>query len=208
MAKNYLVTFLSDDDVGTQYANTICVHDDELTARSGSQFIGEVETWLKTKYCNFLPTSMTLRALRAYHIPATYGADTDVATLSESQAGALSIGTGTVPREVTCTLTLRSTHTSRRSMGRLSLPSPRNPSTLDGSSNWVLASSYIANIKTFADALLAGRDIGTLGADGHLSTRIYSRKDHIEGDTDPTWDVSTYIVRPRPRWLRRRTTAP
>lgn len=209
MAVDYLLTFLSDDDVGVQYANTVCIHDsDPAGASSPDSRLDDVETWLKVKYANFLPSTITLRTLRLFRIPAVYGDDSEVASKDVNLVGALSVGTGTVPRETVLTLTLRSNHTSRRKMGRLFIPSPRNPSTLDGASRWVTSSSYVVNVKAFADALLAGHDLGVAGANGHLSTRVYSRQTHKEQSGDKTTDIDTYIVQPRPRWLRRRVTAP
>lgn len=209
MSKDYLVTFLSDDAGGVQYANTICVHDDELGGpRSPAEFVDEVEPWLKTKYTNCLPATLTLRVLRAFQIPAVYGDDSEIADKIVTQVGALSIGTGTVPRELTMILALRSSHTSRRKMGRLYMPSPRNPSMLDGDANWATGGSYYTNVGLFGQALLDGHDIGIAGADGHLSTRIYSRQTHKEASGDKTSDVDTYTRRIRPHFLRRRTTAP
>jgi len=209
VAKDYLLTFLSDDDVGVQYANTICVHDDELGGpRPGNEILDDIESWLKTKYTNFLPSSMTLRKLRLFQIPATYGDDSNVYEQGLTQVGALSIGTGTVPRESSATLTLRSSHTSRRKMGRLLLPGPRNPSMVNANGTWVTSGSYYTNIATFADALLAGKDMGIGGVDGHLSTRVYSRVAHIQGVGDKTTDINAYTIQPRVRWLRRRVTAP
>ena len=209
MAKDYLLSLLSTDDIGVQYANTICVHDDELAGpRPGDEILDDIDSWLSTKYTNCLPATVTLRVLRLFQIPAVYKADSNVYTMDKNTAGALSVGTGTVPREATLTLSLRSSHTSPRTRGRISIPSPRNPSMLDGSSNWLTSGSYWTNVGTFADALLAGKDIGIGGVDGHLSTRIYSRVAHQTGVGDKTTDVDTYLRRPRPRWLRRRVTAP
>jgi len=207
--KNYLVTFLSTGSAGEMYANTICVHDHDLSAgRSVQNVVDEVDTWLTTAYRGLLQTNATLNALRCFHIPAVYGDDSDVVTKLKGVAGTLAAGDGKMGREITLTLTLRSSHTTRRSQGRLSLPSPENSATLDSAGKWAAGVSYWINAATFGDALLAGRDIGLAGVDGHLSTRIYSRSDHKEGDSDPTYDVTSYLRQPRPRWLRRRVSIP
>jgi hypothetical protein len=111
-------------------------------------------------------------------------------------------------RELTLTLSLRSNHTTRRSMGRLSIPSPQNSAALISNATWLTSGGYYIAIGAFGDALLAGHDIGLAGVDGHLSTRIYSRADHKEGVDDPTYDVKSYLRQPRPRWLRRRLSIP
>jgi len=209
VSKDYLVSFLSDDAGGVQYANTICVHDDEFGGpRSPSEFLDEVESWLKTKYVNILASDKTLRVIRAFQIPTVYGDDTEVDAKTFAVTGGLAAGDGKVPREATLTLTLRSSHTSRRKMGRLSIPSPRTSNAVDASGNWSTSNDYWTLTGTFADALLAGHDVGVGGVDGHLSTRIYSRRQHQLGTGDKTTDVDVYIRRPRPRWLRRRVSAP
>jgi len=147
------------------------------------------------------PNSVTAIIVKA-------GDDSNVYEQGLTQVGALSIGTGTVPRESSATLTLRSSHTSRRKMGRLLLPGPRNPSMVNANGTWVTSGSYYTNIATFADALLAGKDIGIGGVDGHLSTRVYSRVAHIQGVGAKTTDINAYTIQPRVRWLRRRVTAP
>jgi hypothetical protein len=122
--------------------------------------------------------------------------------------GTLAGADGVLPREICMTLSLRSNHTSRRAQGRIEVPSSLNSSNLDSSANWKTDSAYWNNTGTFADALLAGHDLGVLGVDGHLSTRVYSRRQHQEGKDPKTYDVDSYVRRPRPRWLRRRVSIP
>lgn len=209
MAKDYLLSFLSDDTVGVQYANTICIHDDELGGpRPGSEILDDIQSWLQTKYCNCLPTTLTLRVLKLFQIPAVYGDDSNVYTLASNTAGAISGADSRLPRELALCLALRSSHTSRRTMGHISIPSPRKSDQLDNNGNWNTAGDLWGAAATFGDALLAGKDIGIGGVDGHLSTRIYSRKAHKTGEGDKTTDVSSYTRRPRPIWVRRRRTAP
>lgn len=209
MAKDYLLSWLSDDVVGVQYANTICVHDDELGGpRPGDEILDDIDSWLTTKYTNCLPSSLTLRVLRLFQIPAVWKADTNIYTLAKNAGGALTVGDGKIPREMALVLSIRSSHTSRQTMGHISLPSPRNSSMLDGDGNWNTAGSYWTNAGLLGDALLEGKDIGIGGVDGHLSTRVYSRKRHQTGEGDKTTDVGSYTRRLRPKWVRRRTTAP
>lgn len=209
MAKDYLATFLSHQSSGVQCANTICVHDDELGGPSSpSDRVDDVSTWLTTKYRALLPTSSVLDVLRLFQIPDTYGDDSVSVDKLIGSAGTLAGADGVLPREVCLTLSLRSNHTSRRSQGRIEIPSPLNSGCLDSSANWKTDTAYWTNIGTFADALLAGHDLGILGADGHLSTRVYSRRQHQEGKDPKTVDVDSYTRRPRPRWLRRRVSIP
>lgn len=209
MAKDYLATFLSTQSSGVQCANTICVHDDELGGpASPSDRVNDVDTWLTTKYRAMLPTSTIVDVLRLFQIPDVYGDDSFVANKFLALAGTLAGADGVMPRETTLTLSLRSNHTSRRSQGRISIPSSLNSSNLNSDGNWKTDSAYWNNTGTFAAALLAGHDMGVLGADGHLSTRIYSRRQHQEGTGEKTVDVDSYLRRPRPRWLRRRVSIP
>lgn len=209
MSKDYLVTFLSTGGEGVQYANTISVHDDELGGtRDVSDVVDLVDTWLTSKYRAMLPTSTHLSVLRCFRIPDVYGDDSNVALKDINLAGTGNVGDGQMGREVTLTLTLRSQHTSRRKMGRLSIPSPEDSATLASSGAWDVGSNFYDKVGQFADALLAGHDVGIGGVEGHLSTRIYSRKQHKEGTGDKTTDVDTYKRQPRPRWLRRRVSIP
>lgn len=209
MAKDYLLTFLSDDAVGVQYANTICIHDDELGGpRPGDEILDDIDTWLSTKYKDCLHSSVTLRVLRLFQIPAVYGDDSNIYTLAKNVAGSLSGPDTKLPREMALCLAFRSSHTSRRSMGHISLPSARASGYLDSDGLLNTAGDWWLKAGLLGDALLAGHDIGIGGVDGHLSFRVYSRKAHKLGEGDKTTDVSSYTRRRRPIWVRRRVTAP
>jgi hypothetical protein len=209
VAKDYLLTFLSTGVGGVEYANTICVHDDELGGpRDVGDVVDLVDTWLRTPYKNLLVSSTTVDVLRCFRIPDVFGTDSNVTSKLIGQPGTLTGPDGKLPREMTLTLSLRSNHTSRRSQGRLSIPSPLNSAYVDSSGNWSTGSAFWSAVGTFGDALLAGHDVGVLGVDGHLSTRVYSRQTHKEASGDKTHDVDTYIRRARPRWLRRRVSIP
>lgn len=209
MPKDYLASFHSLSVANVEYVNVLCVHDDELGGpRSPSEFLDEFDSWLTAKYRAILPTTVVLGDIRAFQIPSVFGADTEAALKLKGLAGTGMGADGLLPREATLTLSFRSNHTSRRSMGRISLPSPLASNALDGDGNWRTSATYWVNAGLLGDALLAGHDIGVLGADGHLSLRVYSRANHQQGTGDKTTDVTTYIRRPRPRWVRRRVSSP
>lgn len=209
MAKDYLCTYLSHGSAGEQYANTFCVHDDEAgSARDEGSVANEVDSWLTTKYRNMLVSGTIVDVLRVYRIPAVYGDDSTVSSKLLGLAGTLTGADGKLPREMTLTLALRSSHTSRRSQGRLSIPSPSNSAYLTAGGDWLTSSAFWSAVGTFGQALLDGHDVGALGVGGHISTRIYSRRQHQEGSGDKTTDVTSYLRRPRPRWLRRRNSIP
>lgn len=209
MAKDYLLTFLSTGPGGEQYANTICAHDSESGGvRSAADTVDNFDAWLKTKYKNILPTHTRLDVLRCFRIPEVYGDDSEVASKLIGENGTVTVSSLTLPREMCVTLSLRSSHTSRRTMGRISLPSPGSNGFLTTGGLWDVGTGWWAAIGTFGAALLAGHDIGVAGVGGHLSTRIYSRQQHKEGSGDKTTDVNSYFRQPRPRWLRRRTSVP
>jgi len=89
VAVDYLLTFLSDDDVGVQYANTVCIHDSgPAGASSPDSRLDDVETWLKVKYANFLPSTITLRTLRLFRIPAVSRDDSEVASKDVAELAA------------------------------------------------------------------------------------------------------------------------
>jgi len=208
VAVDYLVTFRSTGAIGEQYANTICVHDTADTifgAQAILDMLDTVDTWLTAKYVAMLPSSVVLDELHGFRIPATYGDASEVAGKAIATGGTLGAGDGKMPRETSLILALRSESTSRRHQGRLYLPSPRDSALLGSTSDWLTSTVYWTRVATFGQALLDGKDYG-IGQ--HLSTRIYSRRQHIEGTGDKTKDVKTYIRRPRPHWLRRRVTAP
>lgn len=209
MAKDYLITFLSTGSLGEMYANTICVHDDESgSARDEGDVVDEVDDWLTTKYRAICQTVTTLDALRCFRIPAVYGAETSVALKAKGVAGTMAAGDGKIPREMTLTLSLKSASTSRRQNGRISLPSPEGSAQVTNTGQWNTAGDYWVAAGVFGNALLAGHDVGALGIGGHLSTRIYSRRQHKIGSGDKTHDVDSFIRRSRPRWLRSRVTSP
>lgn len=62
---------------------------------------------------------------------------------------------------------------------------------------------YIA-IRAFADALLAGHDMGALGIDGHLSYVIYSKTRRFRGDANWYFDATSCTTDTRPHMLRSR----
>lgn len=209
VAKDYLLSYLSTGNTGVQTANTICVHDDELGGpRDVDSVVDYVDTWLTTLYRACLSSNWTVDALRCFRIPDTYGADTNITSKLIGAAGTITGADGKLPREAALTLSLRSNHTSRRSMGRIEIPSPLSSTQMATDGSWSTSGSYWLACGAFGAALLAGHDIGVLGVDGHISTRVYSRVTHKSGVGDKTTDVKTYLRRPRPRWVRRRVSAP
>jgi hypothetical protein len=206
---DYLLTYLSTYQGGVRIANTICVHDHDLSSgRSPGDVANEVDSWLTAKYRALMTSTATVDILRCFRIPDTYGADSTVSNKLLGLAGTAGAGDGLVPREMTLTLSLRSDHTSRRAQGRLELPTRLSSNDLASGGAWYVSSSWWASVATFADALLAGHDVGTLGVNGHMSTRIYSRAQHREGLDPKTYDINSYLRQPRPRWLRRRVSTP
>lgn len=212
MAVDYLFTFLSHDDIGTQNANTICVHDDgDLFGSSPSGMsdaLDEVDSWLTTKYRALLPSASVLDVLRGFRIPAVYGDPTDVAEKAFGLAGTLGASDGQLPREVCCVVGLRTNSSSRRKQGRLFLPSTYHSGYVTSAGVWLAASAHRTSINTFFGALLAGHDTTLFHVGAHFSARIYSRQTHKEGVGDKTTDIKRYVIRARPHWLERRQTAP
>jgi hypothetical protein len=64
--------------------------------------------------------------------------------------------------------------------------------------------AYYLAVRAFADALLAGHDMGVLGADGHLSYVIYSRTRRFRGDDQYYFDGQSVTIDLRPHFLRSR----
>lgn len=210
MAREWLVTFASHDtDTGVQFANTICVHDNGgvggADPASASDLLDAVDSWLGTKYKDVLPSSSILDVLRATEIPSTFGDPSSVGEKAIDDAGLMTGLDGQLPNSVTLVMAFRSDDTSRRHQGRIHLPSPRHSGFMTGIGQWNTGSSYWTKCNTLKGALEAGHDFDT---DNHLSLRVYSRRQHIEGTGDKTKDVSQVVLRNNPRWLNSRQTSP
>lgn len=209
MAREWLVSILSHDQAGAVASNTICVHDNGGTGgvdpAGATELLNEVDTWLTTSYRAILPTSSVLDRYHAFQIPDEYGAETITADKTKSVNGTLGPVDGKLPREMVGLLALRTNSTSRRKQGRLFLPSPEHGTYITSTGTWVTTAGVWPLWIAFADKLIAGHDFDT---DNHLSTRIYSRRQHAIGTGDKTTDVDSYALRERPKWLRRRESIP
>ena len=208
MAKEYLAALRSHDSGGVQYVNTLAVKADptgpDLLEPSAAAVAHAVDDWLRATYSAVLSTRYTWDDVTVLGI---LGNDAE-ATRAIGIPGTLSlVGAVPAPKELCLVLTLKTAHVGRSGRGRQFLPGPGNANYHLDATSWATsgaAGAYYGNAVAYANALLAGHDFSFAGdvATGHVSARVYSRKDGL------TRDITGYTARTAFHWLRSRSTAP
>lgn len=100
---------------------------------------------------------------------------------------------------------VRSGTVSRSARGHFSLASPRTSTSLDSTGAW--ASGWVTIFTALCAKLNDSFDLGTLIIT-HVNPVVYSRKRDRAGTPPVTFRVSSADLRPRPSWLRSRTSSP
>ena len=159
----------------------------------------EVSTWLTTAYRAMLPAAYSVSDVSVREL---YTSTPAQGVHAISAAGTLSGSSGNLPREVCLILSLKSAVATRSGRGRMFIPSPLNSGFLSSQDVWDTASAYWSAVNTFGNALLAGRTFTSGVLDYHLSCRIHSRTRNED------YDLTSFVRRPQPHWLRSRATAP
>jgi hypothetical protein len=192
-------------DDGTLFSNTICVVCEDggnLEKADAGEIIDACESWLKTEYLAMLCSRWTLAELVLRGIRAQDGV---LAAKSESAAGTLYAGTDDLPKEICQVMTIRTNYAKRSGHGRIFIPSPLKSAALQTNNTWKTSDTYWTHAATFGDKLLAQHSFsyGTLGGfTGNLVCNVYSRVH------DEIHEMSGYVRRPNPHWLRSRATSP
>jgi hypothetical protein len=123
-------------------------------------------------------------------------------------AGTRAPGDTKLPTGLCQLATIRTNAAVRSGHGRLWMPPAVDGASLAATHTFVAAGTYQLANKAFLDELQLHHDMGLLGVDGHLDTVIYSRTRRARGDADYFFDMTAYILRAEPHWLRSRQSAP
>jgi hypothetical protein len=147
-----------------------------------------------------------LQSAYVFDVVASRELYTDTPSVGESAvgvAGTLGAGTGLLPRECCMVVTLRTAVATRSGRGRMFLPSPLYSSNLASQDAWATGTGgWYSAVGTFMDKLMAGVDVTHSTFGHHLSLRVHSRR-HAT-----SYDVTSYVRRLQPHWLRSRMTSP
>lgn len=201
----WLATYRGTHTSGALFANTICV----VCADGGNpeqadmgEIINSVDTELTTLYKACLNAQWTLEELLLRGVgPEDGNADSK----QINAAGTLANGSGVLPREICMVLSLRTNYAKRSGHGRLFIPSPMYSSYLNTGDQWATGGAYWTAAAAFGAKLVAGWTL-TYGVGGAQSApmriNVWSRR-HQENH-----EVTSYVRRPQPHWLRSRATSP
>ena len=101
-------------------------------------------------------------------------------------------------------LTWRTDLATRSGRGRIFVPSPLGSATLESPDKWDPEAQYWIHAGTFGDNFTSPFtfNYGVLLESATLTGRVWSRVN------DEGHDVTSFIRRTRPHWLRSRSTAP
>jgi hypothetical protein len=201
MASAWIAAFASHDASGTLFINTLGVKMDPVTGGglNANDLASEVKTWLATEYRACLGAGLTLDTVTLRRMPEP-ASEEGVAAVG--LAGGVAEGPA-FPKQIAIICSWKTDHPGRSGRGHIALPAPRSNAIWNGT-NWDFTTTYFTTtLPAFLAKLNAGRDWMSGGVvDGHLSHVVYSRVH------DAYYDVKTRIVRPQPRWVERRQTAP
>jgi hypothetical protein len=201
MASIWIAAFASHDAAGTLYINTLGVKQDTTggSEMDGGDLASAVKDWLATDYRACLSPELTLDSITVRKMPEP--------TTEEGVAAVGLAGTGpdsaTLPRELAIILSWKTDHPGRSGRGHIALPAPQAAGLLSSPASYNVGAAYFTGpVTTFLNALGAGHDVSGLGGDTHISHVVWSAKDAAG------YDVVARLIRPGPRWVQRRQTAP
>lgn len=165
---------------------------------------------LTTKYRAVASTDTTVQSLTVRE-ELTPGS-TDIPRESVQTiglAGTRAVADTNLPASMTLLATIRTNAAVRSGHGRVFLLPPVEQAALTGSAIWRTTNAYWLNAITFMAELISDHTHTTLGVpDGSIDPVIYSRTRRERGDANYYFDVTAYVLRPAPHWLRSRATAP
>jgi hypothetical protein len=165
---------------------------------------------LNTKYRAVLPADATLQSLtvREELDPSSHDIPREsVATIG--LAGTRAVADTNLPAMMTLLATIRTNAAVRSGHGRLFLPLPTEQAALTGGAIWRTTNAFWIACTAFMTELNNNHNWTVLGVpSGHLSTIVYSRTRRQRGDAAYYFDMTAYILRTVPHWLRSRSTAP
>lgn len=207
MTSIWLATFKSHLGDGTLASNTLCVaaspwEDFDLEDPDMSEIADGIVDWLKEPYKQALATAWTLDEITVNGVLDHEG---EGVTRTVGEAGELTLGSGALPKEICAIITFRTSYTHRSGRGRWFFPSPLRSSFLGNPDAWDPSEDYYMQLTALGDRINEDWefDYGSGGLNnGRLQARVFSRVD------SEAREITATIVRPRPHWLRSRSTSP
>lgn len=177
---------------------------------SASTIRDVLHTALTTKYRAVASTDTTVNTLtvREELDPASTGIPEE-AVQTIGLAGTRTVADTNLPPSMTLLATIRTNAAVRSGHGRVFLLPPVEQAALTGSALWRTTNAYWINSVTFMAELIQDHTFTVLGVPaGSIDPVVYSRTRRERGDANYYFDVTAYVLRPNPHWLRSRATAP
>ena len=198
---------------GVELVNTFHIKADPgaLSSEATAHAVADgVDSWLTTLYRAVAPDNFTVNSLAVRQEVAPGSGDVPSEwSKTIGTAGTRASSGWTLPVPMCMLVSVKTNAAVRSGHGRMFMPPGLVPGALLAGGLWSLTLTYGTAVSAFFDALLAGHDIGTEGIDAsHLSYVIYSRTRRQAGLSQYYFDVTSYVRRAAPHWLRSRSTAP
>ena len=193
----------STDTSGTLFVNTLHVQvfedpDDNFNASADGVADG-VDAAFTTLYRAMLNTAYTVNELAVRELRT---ATPEAAAKSLAVAGTLANATSLLPIEVCGIITWKSNVATRSGRGRMFVPSPRYSSYLTTNDAWNTGAAYWTAMGAFAAEVLTTNTFVEGGVTYTIQPVVYSRAH------DQANEITSYVRRQRPHWLRSRSTSP
>lgn len=206
MSERHLsAAFKSTDPSGTLFVNTFSVHqvwDNAFTTPGMGLTCESVANWLKDDYLAMLVPAYSLGTVAIRELGVD---EPKVAEIAIDENGTCSGVSGELPVEVCMVLSFKTEVATRAARGRIFVPSPRGSTPLQSPDKWDPDTNYWEHAQTFGETLLTSPviDYGPLDAYSFsLTAEVWSRVNQNGHD------ITSVTRRPRPHWLRSRSTAP
>lgn len=126
-------------------------------------------------------------------------------SLELGEAGLIGASGGAVPEALTAIIAKKTNVPRRWARGYCSIPGRVPSSYLTAGGKW--SSTYMTVLSAFAAKLDDDYEVGTVEITSIIPV-VYSRVQHILGNSQPWAQIEAGVVRTAPSWRRSRTTAP
>jgi hypothetical protein len=167
-----------------------------------------LNTALTTKYRALMPTtfSVDLFDVREEVDPAG-GAIPSESSLTIAAAGTRAVGTFGEPLGLSQVVSFKTNAAIRSGHGRMWIPIV-DKDVLNTSGQLITTGALATATTAFFDELKSNHGVTIVADSWTLSQVVYSRTRRARGDANYYFDVTAYIRRLTPHWLRSRMTAP
>jgi|SRR5215207_494733 len=182
------------------------------TEPSPAALATELDTQLSALYRGILDTNYTLADITVTQErnPTDPLATIEGAVRTIGLAGTRAAGTATLPSALSCVVSLRTAKLGRSFRGRFFAPPSQNVVDM-ANGLWVPTGAYLLAVKAFMDKLddtfTGGAGFSSLWLDTwQARSVIYSRTRAAAGAPDSTEQITGYVIRTAPAFLRSRRT--